>query len=784
MSKNLLIVESPTKTKTIKKYLGKDYEVLSSFGHIRDLPKSKMGVDTEGDFEPTYTIPTRSKPHVTALKKAAKAADTIYLATDGDREGEAIAWHVAEILKLNEKNSKRIIFHEITKHAIEKALENPGVLNMDLVNAQQARRILDRLVGYELSPLLWKKVRRGLSAGRVQSVAVRLVVDREAERDAFVVDEYWSVDANFSKDKTAFEGKLVSVKGEKLKKLSIGSEGEAQAILDDLKNANYTVGEVKKHQASKKPPAPFTTSSLQMAANQKLGYSAKQTMRLAQKLYETGRITYMRTDSLTLADKFLGETQDYVKQNLGDDYAKGAQHYKTKKKGAQEAHEAIRPTHVDATPDSIKAGMDPMEWKVYDLIWRRTVASQLPPAKVDRTSVDIEANEHIFRSTGSTVAFDGFMKVYQPAKEKILPELKTGDSVDLQDITPVQHFTEPPARYSDATLVKALEEHEIGRPSTYAPTIGTIIDREYVERDDNKKLAPTEIAKIVTKLLIEHFNSIVDLEFTAHMEDKFDKIAEGKNGWVQMLKDFYKPFHENIEKKEKEIDREDVMPNKILGKDPETGKEVHLRFGRFGAYVQLGEEVEGEDKPKRTSLLKEIPFEEATLEQALRLLELPKELGVNKEGEKIIVSIGPYGPYVKAGKVYASLKEIDPTLVDLTHAKTIIEEAAEMKRIAAIPLAELGLDPVTKEHILVRTGRFGPYVTDGETNASLGKKLDPKDVTLEIAVEMLIKKRERNIKMGKGPKAKKEAVKKKAPTKKKKATKKKPVTKKKVAKKK
>jgi DNA topoisomerase-1 len=769
MSKNLLIVESPTKTKTIKKFLGKDYEVLSSFGHIRDLPKSKMGVDTEGDMEPTYTVPTRSKKQVTALKKAAKAADTVYLATDSDREGEAIAWHVAEILKLNEQNAKRITFHEITKHAIETALESPRWLDMNLVNAQQTRRILDRLVGYELSPLLWKKVRRGLSAGRVQSVAVRLVVEREREREAFKVDEYWSVTANFEKDTHAFEGKLTHRKGEKLEKLSIGSEADAQAILDDLKNAQYTVTEIAKKQVNKKAPAPFTTSTLQMAANQKLGYSAKQTMRLAQNLYETGRITYMRTDSLTLAEKFLGEAQDFIKGQFGDTYAKGPVHYKTKKKGAQEAHEAIRPTEVTVTPESIKAGMDPMEWKVYDLIWRRTVASQLPAAKLDRTAVDIEGNAHTFRANGSTVAFDGFMKVYQPAKEKILPELNQDDAVDCKEVVPKQHFTEPPARYSDATLVKALEEHEVGRPSTYAPTIGTIIDRGYVERDDNKKLAPTEIAKIVTDLLVEHFNDIVNLEFTAHMEKKLDAIAESGNDWVQTLKEFYTPFHKNIENKMEEINREDVMPNKVLGKHPETGEDVHLRFGRFGAYVQLGEEKEDGPKPKSTSVPKEIPFEEVTFEQAVKLLELPKELGVNKDGEKVTVAIGPYGPYVKVGKIYASLKEVDPTMVDLAHAIMILEEAAEMKRIAATPLAELGIDPVTNTQILVKTGRFGPYVTDGETNASLGKKLDPKDVTTEIAIEMLAKKRERNSKMGKGPKEKKET---KKTTAKKKTTKK------------
>ncbi|OGL93764.1 DNA topoisomerase I, partial [Candidatus Uhrbacteria bacterium RIFOXYA2_FULL_40_9] len=547
MSKHLLIVESPTKTKTISKYLGPEYQVLSSFGHIRDLPKSAMGIDIEqGTFEPTYTVPTKSKQNVTALRKAAKEADVVYLATDADREGEAIAWHVAELLKLDQTKGKRITFQEITKNAIEKALESPRWLDMNLVNAQQARRILDRLVGYELSPLLWKKIRRGLSAGRVQSIAMRFVVEREREREAFVIEEYWSVDALFEKDQLSFEGKLFEAHGKKLEKLSIKNQEEADAINKDLEEATYTVSDVKKKEITKAPPTPFTTSSLQMEANSKLGYSAKQTMMLAQSLYETGSITYMRTDSLTLSDKFLQEAQEFIRAQFGATYTTGIKQYKTKKKGAQEAHEAIRPTNIIVTPEQCKTTLEPKQWKLYDLIWRRTIASQLPDAKLERTAVDIQAKDYLFRASGNMVTFDGFMKIYQPSKEKLLPALTVQDSVALQSLKPTQHFTEPPARYSDATLVKALEEHEIGRPSTYAPTISTIIDRGYVERDEHKKLAPTDVAKIVNDFLVEHFPNIVDYAFTAKMENDLDSIAEGKIEWVPMLKQFYQPFHESI----------------------------------------------------------------------------------------------------------------------------------------------------------------------------------------------------------------------------------------------
>ncbi len=778
--KKLLIVESPTKAKTISKYLGGDYTVLSSFGHIRDLPKSKIGVDVENNFEPTYTIPTKSKKAVSALKKAAKEVDEVYLATDEDREGEAIAWHVAQALKLDPTKTKRITFHEITRDAIEEAVAEPRTIDQNLVNAQQARRILDRLVGYELSPFLWQKIRYGLSAGRVQSIATRLIVERERERRAFKVDEYWTIDGEFAKDGAAFPAKLKSIDGNKLEKLAIGTEADAMKIVNDLEGTQVTVGKVEMKQVKKAPPAPYTTSTLQIDANNKLGFSAKQTMRFAQQLYETGRITYMRTDSQNLAEKFLGEAQEYISSTFGEKYTEGPKRYKTKKKGAQEAHEAIRPTDVSVTPESIQTGLEPQAYKLYDLIWRRTLASQLPSAQLNRTGVDLTAKNYIFRANGSTIAFDGFMKVYQSAKEKILPVLAEGDAVDTTSIVPVQHFTEPPARYSDATLVKVLEEHGIGRPSTYAPTIGTIIDRGYVERDDNKKLYPLDIAMIVSDLLVEHFDQIVDYEFTAKLERTLDEIAEGTVEWVPTLEAFYGPFHKNLEIKSKELSREDIMPDRELGKDEESGLPIMVRSGRFGGFVQIGEYTKedkeaGKPKPKSASLLKGMNIESLTLEDALKCLSFPRDVGVTEEGEKIVAAQGRFGPYLKAGEVTASIKDPhDPAEIGEAEARVILKEAAALKKKMATPIAEFGEDPTTKGQILMKHGRFGPYITDGETNASLGKTRAPEDITREIAIEMLIKKRAK----GPGRGRKKKATKKKAAPKKK-ATKKKKVTKKK-----
>lgn len=742
MSK-LLIVESPTKAKTISKFLGNGYHILSSFGHIRDLPKKSTGVDVDNGFKPTYEVPTEKKQKVAALKEAAKKADEVYLATDEDREGEAIAWHIAEVLKLDPATAKRITFHEITKHAINGALEKPRTIDMRLVDAQQTRRILDRLVGYELSPLLWKKVQRGLSAGRVQSVAVRLVVERELERNAFKTDEYWTIEATFEKAGAVITSKLTAIDGKKVEKLDIKTEAEAKKIVDAITGAHFTVEKIELKDASRKPPVPLTTSTLQQEAYNRLGMSAKQTMTLAQKLYETGRITYMRTDSQNLAEQFTTATQEFVKSEYGADYATGAVKYHTKSKGAQEAHEAIRPTDVTSTPASLKETLEAGEWKLYDLIWRRTVASQMPSAKIRRTGIDLVGNKHTFRANGSTVVFPGYMKVWHASEDKILPELKEGEDLGpAKEIKPEQHFTEPPARYSDATLIKALEEHGIGRPSTYAPTLTTVIDRGYVLRDDNKKLYPSDIAIIVTDLLKNHFPNIVDYGFTAEMEQKLDEIAEGNHNWQMVMASFYGPFHEQIVEKGADLTRADVMKERKLGIDPKTGKEVIVRTGRFGPYVSLGEPTDEEPKPKRASLAKDQLMDTITLEQALKLLELPRTLGTHTDGNEIIAAVGRFGPYLKCGEVNITLPPTDhPATITLERAIEICTEGVEKKKKMMTPIAELGVDPESKGKILVKDGRYGPYVTDGKTNVTIPKNTDPKDVTLEEAMAMLAKKR-------------------------------------------
>lgn len=740
----LLIVESPTKAKTITKFLGREYKVISSFGHIRDLPKKSTAVDVKHGFTPTYEVPAEKKDKVKALKDAAKGAE-VYLATDEDREGEAIAWHIAEVLKLDPTTAKRITFHEITKTAIEHALEHSRHIDMRLVDAQQTRRILDRLVGYELSPLLWSKVQRGLSAGRVQSVAVRLVVERERERLAFKQDEYWTVDAKLAKNGAEFETKLTAANGEKIEKLDVKTQSDADAIVSAVKDADFVVTSIEKKAASRKPPTPLTTSTMQQEAYNRLGMSAKQTMTLAQKLYETGRITYMRTDSQNLSEQFMTATQAFVNTTWGEKYATGGTHYKTNKKGAQEAHEAIRPTDPTATPESLKAEMDTGMWRLYDLIWRRTIASQLPSAKIERTAIDFDANKHTFRGNGSIVLFDGYMKVWHAAEDKLLPDLKEGENVGKAIvITPEQHFTEPPARYSDASLIKIMEEYGIGRPSTYAPTLATIEARGYVLRDDNKKLYPSDIALVVTDLLKEHFPQIVDYEFTATMEKKLDDIAEGDENWQMVMTAFYGPFHHNIVEKNKELTRDDVMKSREIGIDPESGKMITARMGRFGPFVQVGEMPEEKDapKPRRASLEKTQTIDTLTLEQALKLLSLPRIVGKHTNGEDIIANVGRFGPYLKCGEVNISLPpEHHPATIALDQAIALCTAGVERKKQMMTPLAELGVDPESKGNIVVKDGRYGPYVTDGKTNVTVPKDTDPKTVTLDQAIEMLAKKR-------------------------------------------
>ncbi|MBX4188223.1 MAG: type I DNA topoisomerase [Candidatus Doudnabacteria bacterium] len=601
MSKTLVIVESPTKAKTISKFLDGKYKVEASFGHVRDLPSSKMGVDVENNFEPTYLVPAKAKKKVAELKKLAKDAPEVILATDEDREGESISWHLIEALGLKRDKIKRIAFHEITKTAIQKALENPRELDMHLVDAQQARRVLDRLVGYELSPFLWKKVRRGLSAGRVQSVAVRLIVEREQEIRKFVPQEYWSVTAFFEKN-GKFSGKLFKVDGNNVDKFEIKDEAKAKKILSDLKHNPAVVTEVVKKEVKRSPAAPFITSTLQQEAARKLGFSAKQTMMYAQQLYEgvelgdgsaTGLITYMRTDSVNLSEFAYESAQEAITSKFGKDYLlETPRKYSSKSKNAQEAHEAIRPTDLNRDPESVKEHLDRNQFRLYDLIWKRTIATQMPEAVFDATSVDIEIKgdkkKYIFRATGQVIKFDGFMKVYlegtddeEQEEEGILPELVKGDEPKVLRVEPKQHFTQPPPRYSDATLIKALEEHGIGRPSTYAPTISTIQDRGYVEKID-KKFHPTEIGFIVNDILVEHFPEIVNLQFTAKMEDELDEIAHGEKEWVPVIKTFYGPFHENLKAKEKSVEKH---VEQLEEKCPTCGNPLIIKFGRFGKFV-------------------------------------------------------------------------------------------------------------------------------------------------------------------------------------------------------
>ncbi|MEK7633085.1 MAG: type I DNA topoisomerase [Patescibacteria group bacterium] len=744
MSK-LLIVESPTKAKTITKFLGKEYKVISSFGHIRDLPKKSTAVDVKNGFAPTYEIPVDKKDKVKALKDAAKGVDDIYLATDEDREGEAIAWHIAEVLKLDPATAKRITFHEITKSAIAEALDHTRHIDMRMVDAQQTRRILDRLVGYELSPLLWSKVQRGLSAGRVQSVAVRLVVERERERQAFKTDEYWSVEAILSKSNTEFPTKLVAIGDRKIDKLDITTQAESDAVVAAVRDADFVVKSIEKKAASRKAPTPLTTSTMQQEAYNRLGMSAKQTMTLSQKLYETGRITYMRTDSTNLSEQFIAATQEYVKAQWGETFVTGGIRYQTSKKGAQEAHEAIRPTNVNATPESLRSELEPGMWKLYDLLWRRTVASQLPSAKLERTAIDFTANNHTFRGNGSIVVFEGFMKVWQASEDKILPTLTEGENIGKAvSVTPEQHFTEPPARYSDASLIKIMEEYGIGRPSTYAPTLNTIETRGYVLRDDGKRLYPSDIAFVVTDLLKEHFPQIVDYDFTASMERKLDQIAEGEEKWKQVLGDFYGPFHEAIVGKGAELTRETIMKVTEIGIDPESGKMIVARTGRFGPFVQIGElsPDKNAEKPKRASLEKNQTIDTLTLEQALKLLSLPRVLGKHTNGDEIVANVGRFGPYLKCGAINITLPpEHHPATVTLETAIALCTEGVAKKIKAMTPLAELGVEPETKANIVIKDGRYGAYVTDGKTNATIPKGTDPTTVTLHDAIDLLVKKR-------------------------------------------
>ncbi|MDP3953884.1 MAG: type I DNA topoisomerase [bacterium] len=626
MSTSLVIVESPTKARTITKFLGSRYLVRSSFGHVRDLPKSRLGVDPKKNFEPKYVVPAKAKKVIVELKELAKKSDSVILATDEDREGEAIAWHLSQALDLDgprtSKKVQRIVFHEITKTAIAEALEHPRDIDMNLVDAQQARRILDRLVGYELSPFLWKKIRSGLSAGRVQSVAVRLVVEREREIQAFIKEEYWTVEADLAKNNSdkLFTARLNQINGKALEKLEIKNETEAKKITSELEEAEYKVINIEKKEANKNPAAPFTTSTMQQEAARKLGFSAKQTMMTAQRLYETGHITYMRTDSVNLAAFAISQAQKVITETFGKEYSQTRQ-FKTKSKGAQEAHEAIRPTNLTATPEQM-AKLEAGQRKLYELIWRRTIASQMSPAVYDQTAADISAitkiqetnNKYVFRANGQVIKFEGFLKAYPNRKpdEAELPELKKEEVLDLKELKPIQHFTEPPPRFTDASLIKILEVHGIGRPSTYAPTLTTIQDRGYVEKED-KKYKPTEIGFLVNDMLVENFPKVVDIEFTSHIEEEFDDIAEGKLKWVPVIKEFYEPFHENLKEK---LDSVESVTEESDIPCPACNKKMLIKYGRNGKYLMCPDkEGCGTTKP--------MPEEEAKI----------KELEEKTEGE-------------------------------------------------------------------------------------------------------------------------------------------------------
>ncbi len=646
--KTLVIVESPTKAKTITKFLGKNFIVKSSFGHVRDLPKSKIGVDVEHDFEPHYIISRDKTKVVKELKDAAKKVDEIYFATDEDREGEAISFHLAHILDIDPSKAKRITFHEITKTAIEHAVQNPRSLDLRLVDAQQARRVLDRLVGYNLSPFLWRKVAKGLSAGRVQSVAVRVVVEREREIDAFKADEYWSLEGMFTPDneQNAFGAKLASIKNKKLEKLDLKNKEMVDAILKDLDKATYTISDVDAKQTKRQPPAPYTTSSLQQDANNQLGFSAKQTMRLAQQLYEgielgdegsVGLITYMRTDAVNLSEKFLQDAKDVIGKEYGNKYqVSEPRHYKNKNKNAQEAHEAIRPTEAFRTPQSVEEHLDRNQFRLYEIIWKRAVATQMAAAELNAATIDIASNnKYTFHATGQTIIFDGFLKLYpDKSKENALPVVTVGKTVKCSELKPEQHFTEPPARYSDATLVKALEEYGIGRPSTYAPTIATIEDRGYVERDDKKKLKPKEIAYLVNDLLVEHFPQVVDFQFTALMEENLDEIARGEKDWKPIIATFYHPFKENLDKKDLELNKKDLTEEKSDEICDKCGKPMVIKMGRFGKF----QACTGYPECKST---KPMPGD-AT---ATAMAELTDEK-CEKCGEPMMRRMGRYGPFI------------------------------------------------------------------------------------------------------------------------------------------
>jgi len=768
---NLVIVESPAKAKTIEGYLGKDYVVRSSYGHIRDIPSKGMNIDLENDFLPSYEISADKKKVVSELKKLSKEAEMVWLATDEDREGEAISWHLSEALGLKENKTKRIVFHEITKPAILKAIETPRAIDKHLVDAQQARRVLDRIVGFELSPVLWKKVKPSLSAGRVQSVTVRLIVEREKEINAFTSESYFRVKAIFSAKGKPFAAVLNK---------RLNSIEEVQAFLEKCKTADFSIKEVDKRPGKKTPAPPFTTSTLQQEAARKLGYSVAQTMRLAQQLYEAGKITYMRTDSVNLSNTAIEGAKAAILADYGDEYV-NPRKYSTKTANAQEAHEAIRPTYFEHP----KAGEDAQQQKLYELIWKRAIASQMSDAKLLRTTIRIESNaiDELFEVKGEIITFDGFLKVYLEGTDdevedddnSNLPNVSENESLELSKVESTEKFTHHPARYSEASLVKKLEELGIGRPSTYAPTISTIQKRGYVVKEDRDghprdyrvltlqgasiseeklientgveraKLFPTDIGIVVNDFLEEHFQNILDYHFTASVEEEFDTIARGELNWTKMLGSFYKPFHSSVENTLENADR--ASGERILGKDPKSGKPVLARIGRYGPMVQIGE-ASDEEKPTFAKLRPNQSIQSIELDEALELFKLPRKLG-EYQGFEAVAGAGRFGPFVRHNGIFVSIKDNDPLEISLEEAIVLIDEKAEAARKALIN--EFEHDPIVK----VLNGRYGPYFSIGKDNYKLPKGTEAEKLTLEDCLEIASKTEPSNKSKRRGTKAKK-----------------------------
>ena len=756
MSKNLVIVESPAKAKTIEKYLGKDFTVLSSIGHIRSIPKKTADgtppVDIKNGFKTQYEIDPEKKKTIAELRKAAKSAETIWLATDEDREGEAIAWHLCEVLKLDPRATKRIVFHEITKSAIEEAVKNPRTVDMSLVEAQQARQILDRIVGFELSPVVWQKVPGGKSAGRVQSPAVRLLVEREREITAFEGSSQFKVTALFYHEGNEFKAEL---------KQRFDTEDQARALLESLKDATFTVADITKSPSTRNPTAPFTTSTLQQEANSRLGFGSKATMAAAQKLYQAGKITYMRTDSVNLSGQAIASATDYIKRLYGPEYST-VRKFKTKSSGAQEAHEAIRPTDMSLET----ASNNEYDQKLYDLIRRRTLASQMSPAKLENTTITItiSTRSEVFEAKGQVIVFDGFLRVYGASKEEILPPLSANDIVGASEISARQVFAKPPARYTEGSLVKKLEDLGIGRPSTYATIIDTVQTRGYVEKGEGEgaprdvitlalldgavereivqektgstkgKLIPAPSGELIADFLTNHFEPVVDYQFTANVEEYFDQIATGALARNTMLEDFYKPFHELIEQSGG-IDRSTVGANREVGIDPKSGKPIFARFGRFGPMLQLGSQ-DDDEKPQFAPLPRGAKIETVTLEQALEAFKLPRIVGQTPDGVDIRANVGRFGPFIQIGTktkttspLYVSLKTDDPRDITLDRALELYAE--KLKLEAEKNIADFG------DGIKVLNGRFGPYITDGSKNAKIPKDTDPTTITHDQAKALL-----------------------------------------------